>query len=77
MIDLLSKLQDKPRVFALLNNIFSAGVTLQCILNKPATLICRMYFLVFGKEILETLNAITAFEIPGNLEFSKIPGSTE
>ena len=36
-----------------------------------------MYFLVFGKEILETLNAITAFEIPGNSEFSKIPGSTE
>ena len=36
-----------------------------------------MYFLVFGKEILETLNAITPFEIPGNSEFSKIPGSTE
>ena len=50
---------------------------MQCISNKPVTLIYGMYFLAFDKEILETLNAITAFEIPGNSEFSKISGSTE
>ena len=45
----------KSRVIELLRNNLSFIVILQCILSKPVTSTDGIYFLVFSKEILETL----------------------